>query len=120
MAQQTPVTQAGVFTNLASELPVVPKSTTSRVVLDNDLIRVVEFTFDAGELLTEHASPRAVVVQLLEGTMSFTRTVRRAPCTSAMRFIPRRSAPRTRWWPPPPAALSLVMVEAGAHLAGEN
>ena len=84
MAQQTPVTQAGVFTNLASELPVVPKSTTSRVVLDNDLIRVVEFTFDAGELLTEHASPRAVVVQLLlpRGALS---------SPSLCRFIPALS-----------------------------
>jgi len=32
----------------------------------------VEFTFDEGEMLTEHTSPRAVVVQLLEGRMSFT------------------------------------------------
>ncbi|ARO13322.1 cupin domain-containing protein [Propionibacterium freudenreichii] len=119
MAQQTPVTQAGVFTNLASELPVVPKSTTSRVVLDNDLIRVVEFTFDAGELLTEHASPRAVVVQLLEGTMSFTvdgaeSTLHVGDVVYLAPGTPHALVATTA------CRMSLVMVEAGAHLAGEN
>lgn len=35
-------------------------------------MHVVEFTFDAGEQLSEHAAPKAVVVQIIEGTMSFT------------------------------------------------
>ena len=33
---------------------------------------MVIFTFDTGQLLTEHASPRAVVCTLLEGEMDFT------------------------------------------------
>ena len=32
---------------------------------------MVIFTFDTGQLLTEHASPRAVVCTLLEGEMDF-------------------------------------------------
>jgi len=71
MAKRTPVAEPSFHGNIAAEVPVVTESTTSRVVLDNRLLRVVEFTFDAGELLTEHSSPRAVVVQLLEGEMSF-------------------------------------------------
>ncbi|NLE97313.1 MAG: cupin domain-containing protein [Propionibacterium sp.] len=34
-------------------------------------MRVVVFTFGAGQMLTEHTSPRAVVVTLLEGEMQF-------------------------------------------------
>lgn len=46
--------------------------TTSRVLVTNDVLRIVQFTFDAGEMLTEHASPRAVAVQLVSGRMRFT------------------------------------------------
>lgn len=72
MATPSPVTTSSAHTRLAEEVPISPGSTTSRVVVTNDLLRVVTFTFDAGELLTEHASPRAVVVLLVEGTMRFT------------------------------------------------
>ncbi|MGB3954557.1 MAG: cupin domain-containing protein [Brooklawnia sp.] len=41
------------------------------MVVNNPLLRVVLFTFDAGQLLTEHTSPRAVVVTLLSGEMDF-------------------------------------------------
>ena len=34
-------------------------------------MRHVVFSFDAGQVLTEHASPRAVVVQMLSGKMRF-------------------------------------------------
>lgn len=72
MTKQTSVTESGIYTGLTQDLPVVQDSTTSRVVCSNDLLRVVQFTFDAGELLTAHRTPRAVVVQLLEGEMLFT------------------------------------------------
>lgn len=58
--------------NLSEALPVVSESTTSRVLVTNDAMRIVQFTFDAGELLTEHTSPRAVAVQLVSGRMRFT------------------------------------------------
>lgn len=68
----SPVSTSSAHLDLASQVPINPSSTTSRVVLNNPLLRVVHFTFDAGELLTEHASPRAVVVMLVEGEMRFT------------------------------------------------
>ena len=72
MKEPKPLSQSAHYTGVATEVPVVKESTTSRVIHNNPLLRVVEFTFDEGEMLTEHTSPRAVVVQLLEGRMSFT------------------------------------------------
>lgn len=72
MAKSTPVSESSAHLDLATGLPVVTESTTSRVLVTNDVLRVVQFTFDAGELLTEHTSPRAVVVQLVSGRMRFT------------------------------------------------
>ena len=57
--------------NVLQDLPVTKKTTTSRVLVNNPLLRVVDFAFDEGQLLTEHSSPRAVVVTLLSGTMDF-------------------------------------------------
>lgn len=71
-AERTDLTNSLAVTELLSALPVTASSTTSRVVVDNPALRVVVFAFDAGELLTEHSSPRAVVVQLLDGAMRFT------------------------------------------------
>ncbi len=70
-AAATPSTESEVFTDLLQKLPILQEATTSRVVLNNDLVRFVLFSFDAGQLLTEHASPKAVVVQLLSGKMEF-------------------------------------------------
>lgn len=73
MAQKlTGVEESSVHLGLVDALPVGAETTTSRVVLNNPLVRVVYFAFDAGELLTEHSSPRAVVVQLLDGALRFT------------------------------------------------
>ena len=57
--------------NVLQDLPVTKEATTSRVLVNNPLLRVVDFAFDEGQLLTEHTSPRAVVVTLLSGTMDF-------------------------------------------------
>ena len=70
-AAATSSTESEVFTDLLQKLPILQEATTSRVVLNNDLVRFVLFSFDAGQLLTEHASPKAVVVQLLSGKMEF-------------------------------------------------
>ncbi|MBK7819853.1 MAG: cupin domain-containing protein [Tessaracoccus sp.] len=57
--------------NVLHDLPITKEATTSRVLVNNPLLRVVDFAFDEGQLLTEHSSPRAVVVTLLSGTMDF-------------------------------------------------
>ena len=72
MARSTELSTSLAFTDLLDSIPVTPESTTSRVVVNNPAIRVVVFAFDQGELLTEHASPRAVVVHLLDGSIRFT------------------------------------------------
>lgn len=71
MGTPTTLDQSTATLNLTAELPVITGSTTSRVVVNNPLLRVVVFTLDAGQLLTEHTSPRAVVVTLLDGEMDF-------------------------------------------------
>jgi quercetin dioxygenase-like cupin family protein len=72
MAKPSPVSESSAHVDLTEALPVVAESTTSRVLVTNDVMRIVQFTFDAGEMLTEHASPRAVAVQLVSGRMLFT------------------------------------------------
>lgn len=67
----SPVSQSIVHTGLLDQLPIITEATTSRVVVNNSVLRQVLFSMDAGQVLTEHASPRAVIVQLLSGRMSF-------------------------------------------------
>ena len=67
----TAVTESLFCLGLNEALPVSEEATTSRVVVNNDVLRTVIFTFDAGQMLTEHASTKAVVVTLLEGEMDF-------------------------------------------------
>ena len=67
----TPSTESLFRLGLNEALPISDEATTSRVVVNNDILRTVIFTFDTGQLQTEHASPRAVVVTLLEGEMDF-------------------------------------------------
>ena len=67
----TAVTESLFCLGLNEALPVSEEATTSRVVVNNDVLRTVIFTFDAGQVLTEHSSPRAVIVTLLEGEMDF-------------------------------------------------
>ncbi len=63
--------QSVVHTGVLADLPVTREATTSRVLVNNPLLRVVDFAFDEGQLLTEHTSPRAVTVTLLDGSMDF-------------------------------------------------
>ena len=67
----TAVTESLFCLGLNEALPVSEEATTSRVVVNNDVLRTVIFTFDAGQMLTEHASTKAVVVTLLQGEMDF-------------------------------------------------
>lgn len=68
----TAITESLVSADLATALPISTSATTSRVVVNNALLRVVAFAMDAGQELTDHSSPRAVVVQMVEGTLRFT------------------------------------------------
>ena len=105
----SPLSESQVGGGLFDQLPVPADATTSRVVVSNPLLRVVAFAMDAGQELTEHASSRAVVVQMVEGSVEFTvgasgvttvvaatsSTLRRV---SAMRWSPRRRrASPSRW-----------------------
>lgn len=72
MAPTSAVDESKAVLGLLAALPVPQEATTSRVVVNNPLVRVVVFAFDTGELLTDHSSPRAVVVQLLTGAIRFT------------------------------------------------
>ena len=67
----TPVNESLFRLGMNDALPISEEATTSRVVVNNDVLRTVIFTFDAGQMLTEHASTKAVVVTLLEGEMNF-------------------------------------------------
>ena len=58
----TPVSQSGVYTNTYTDLPISKEATTSRVLVNNDVLRHVMFTMDAGQVLTEHTSTRAVII----------------------------------------------------------
>jgi quercetin dioxygenase-like cupin family protein len=68
---RTPADQTLVAGDLLADLPVTPQATTSRVVVDNDAVRVVLFTFDTGEELTDHTASMPVVVTLLDGAIRF-------------------------------------------------
>lgn len=67
----TELNQSIPVLNVVPDLPITKDATTSRVLVNNPLLRVVDFAFDEGQLLTRHSSPRAVVVTLLTGTMDF-------------------------------------------------
>lgn len=68
----TSVSESRVFPQTSSDLPISKEATTSRVLVNNELLRHVMFTMDKGQVLTEHSSPRAVIVNILEGHMRFT------------------------------------------------
>ncbi|WP_216382638.1 cupin domain-containing protein [Arcanobacterium phocae] len=68
----TPLSESVVVADILADLPVVKNSTTSRVVVNNELLRHVMFSMDAGQVLTEHSSSRAVIVNILSGKMLFT------------------------------------------------
>ena len=70
-AASPPPTESLFRLGLNGALPISDEATTSRVVVNNEILRTVIFTFDTGQLLTEHTSPRAVIVTLLEGEMDF-------------------------------------------------
>ncbi|MDT3767274.1 cupin domain-containing protein [Gleimia hominis] len=69
--RKTPFTDSVVATGLSDSLPIVADATTSKVPIDNEILQLTIFTFGKGQSLSTHASPKAVVVTLLEGDMNF-------------------------------------------------
>jgi quercetin dioxygenase-like cupin family protein len=115
MAKSTPMSESVVTTGLLEALPVTESSVTSRVVVNNPLLRVVVFAFDTGEMLTEHSSPRAVVVQLLDGRIDYTLDGATTPLVPGD-VIYMRPGVRHALLALEPSHLSLVMVDTEAEL----
>ena len=72
MPKISPLNESAATLQVLTDLPVTKDATTSRVLHNNPLMRIVTFAFDAGQVLTEHTSPRAVACTVLSGTLRFT------------------------------------------------
>lgn len=57
--------------DIGAEVEVPTDGTLSRVLHSDEHLRLVAFAFDAGQELTEHASARPIVVQVVSGSISF-------------------------------------------------
>src|SRR5450631_3667831 len=70
------------LSNVASLIEIQPEATVSRTVLKAEGARVVLFSFDAGQELTEHTAAMPVLLQVLDGRLTVTaagRSVQLAP-----------------------------------------
>lgn len=61
-----------VVADAAALVAVQPQSTVSRTVLRAEGVRVVLFSFDAGQELTEHTAAIPVLLQVLDGHVRVT------------------------------------------------
>ncbi len=61
-----------VVADAAALVAVQPQSTVSRTVLRAEGVRVVLFSFDAGQELTEHTAAIPVLLQVLDGHLRVT------------------------------------------------
>lgn len=61
-----------VVSGIVAKLPTVKDSTLSRLVVENPASRVVVFSFDQGQELTDHAEPTPEIWTVLDGQVSFT------------------------------------------------
>ena len=58
--------------DLRALIEVTPASTVSTTVLTNEGVRIVLFSFDAGEELSEHTAAMPVLISVLDGALSIT------------------------------------------------
>lgn len=68
--------------SIAAEVPVSPDGTLSRVLYRDDRLRIVGFSFDANQELTEHTASIPVILQTITGVLDVTasgETVRLVP-----------------------------------------
>jgi len=63
---------ATVLNDITSEVEIPPDGTLSRVLYQDEQLRLVVFAFDAGQELTEHTAARPAVVQVLRGRLDLT------------------------------------------------
>lgn len=68
----TTITDSVARLGVSAAQPIQAGSRLTEVLVNNELLRVVMFTLDAGQELTEHGTPRAVVVTIIEGALDFT------------------------------------------------
>jgi quercetin dioxygenase-like cupin family protein len=61
-----------VLENLLDEVEIPENGTLSRVVFNDDGLRVVLFAFDTGEQLTDHSATVPAVVQVIKGRLEMT------------------------------------------------
>ncbi len=69
---KTEVSTSEVLQGVHEGLPISTEATTSRTVVSNDAFRVVAFAMDRGQELTDHSTPRPVVVHVDDGELTFT------------------------------------------------
>jgi quercetin dioxygenase-like cupin family protein len=55
------------LSDVASLVQIQPEATVSRTVLQAEGVRVVLFSFDAGQVLTEHTAAVPALLQVLDG-----------------------------------------------------
>jgi quercetin dioxygenase-like cupin family protein len=63
---------ATVFTDIATEVEIPRDGTLSRVLYQDERLRLVVFAFDEGQELTEHTAAVAAVLQVLRGRLHLT------------------------------------------------
>jgi quercetin dioxygenase-like cupin family protein len=63
---------ATVINDLSAELDIPSNGCFSRMLYRDDLLRVVGFSFDTGEELTEHSSAFPAVIQVVRGRLTLT------------------------------------------------
>ena len=63
---------ATVFTDIATKVEIPQDGTLSRVLYQDERLRLVVFAFDAGQELTEHTAAVPAVVQVLRGRLHLT------------------------------------------------
>ncbi len=63
--------QSTFIGDISAEVEVPTDGTLSRVLHSDEHLRLVAFAFDTGQELTEHASARPIVVQVVSGSITF-------------------------------------------------
>jgi len=73
------------LTDVASLVEIQPDATVSRTVLQAEGARVVLFSFDAGQVLSEHTAAVPALLQVLDGHLRIT-----ADCRTLLRQLSHR------------------------------
>ncbi len=71
MAKALFQTDKASHANLLDLTPVVEGATVSKPLVNTDALRQVVFAMDKGQIMSEHRAPFLVVVQVLDGELSF-------------------------------------------------